>query len=165
MRAPRSCSTDRACGGAVRAMGLRALTPQLPPITPSDIVLKSLNLKGSLIVRAAPGAKLGPHRRSPPTPTPHTHTPSPVVDVFIRLTIAHAHLRPPVIDDLSVVNDGHVTVPLTAEEMAGTAPEVLRIRGFKLERRGALVVELTAPGDYVLGDETAETLGRFETAA
>jgi len=49
----------------------------------------------------------------------------------------------------AVENDGFEIVKLTAAELADSeTPEYLRIRGYRIENRGAEIHEFTLPGDY-----------------
>lgn len=53
--------------------------------------------------------------------------------------------------NLKVENAGFELVPLSAEELTGSAtPEYLRLRGFRIVDRGAAVYEFTSPGCYSL---------------
>lgn len=55
------------------------------------------------------------------------------------------------VKNLKVENAGFELVKLTAEEQAShETPEYLRIRGYRIENRGAAVYEFTEPGDYSL---------------
>jgi UDP-sugar pyrophosphorylase len=53
--------------------------------------------------------------------------------------------------NLTVDNAGFELVKLTAEEMESDAtPEYLKLRGYRIENRGAQLYEFTEPGDYSL---------------
>ncbi len=55
------------------------------------------------------------------------------------------------VKDLNVKNDGYEIVPLTDAELNHSdTPEYLRIRGYRIENRGALVHEFNQPGNYVV---------------
>ncbi|MDK2857604.1 MAG: putative uridylyltransferase [Verrucomicrobiota bacterium] len=55
------------------------------------------------------------------------------------------------VKNLKVENDGFELVKLTDEEQNSTAtPEYLRIRGYRIENRGAAVYEFNEPGEYTL---------------
>lgn len=55
------------------------------------------------------------------------------------------------VKDLKVENDGFELVPLTAAEQNSTAiPEYLRLRGYRIENRGAKICEFSKPGEYQL---------------
>lgn len=55
------------------------------------------------------------------------------------------------VKNLKVENDGFELVKLTDEEQASDAtPEYLRIRGYRIEDRGAKRYEFTEPGEYVV---------------
>ena len=55
------------------------------------------------------------------------------------------------VKDLRIDNAGFEMVKLTAEEMASdNTPEYLKLRGYRLENRGAQVCEFTEPGDYIV---------------
>lgn len=54
--------------------------------------------------------------------------------------------------DYTVSNAGFELVPLSEAELASEeTPEYLRIRGYRIENRGAEIHEFTEPGEYVLG--------------
>jgi UDP-sugar pyrophosphorylase len=53
--------------------------------------------------------------------------------------------------NLKVENDGFELVKLTAEEMESPdTPEYLKLRGYRIENRGAQIIEFTEPGEYSL---------------
>jgi UDP-sugar pyrophosphorylase len=55
------------------------------------------------------------------------------------------------VKDLKVENDGFKLVPLSEEEQNSPAtPEYLRIRGYRIENRGAKICEFNNPGTYSL---------------
>ena len=54
---------------------------------------------------------------------------------------------------LTVRNRGHEFVALSDEEQAGAAPEVLRIRGYRLVRHETKTIEIDEPGEYALTDD------------
>ncbi|QHI68780.1 UTP--glucose-1-phosphate uridylyltransferase [Tichowtungia aerotolerans] len=55
------------------------------------------------------------------------------------------------VKDLKVDNAGFELVKLTAEEMeSADTPEYLKLRGYRIENRGAQICEFTAPGDYIV---------------
>ncbi len=56
--------------------------------------------------------------------------------------------------NLRVENAGFELLPLSEAELANDdTPEYLRIRGYRIENRGALVHEFTEPGNYVVDGE------------
>lgn len=55
------------------------------------------------------------------------------------------------VKNLSVENDGFEVVRLTADEMASAeTPEYLKLRGYRIENRGAAIHEFAEPGDYII---------------
>jgi UDP-sugar pyrophosphorylase len=55
------------------------------------------------------------------------------------------------VKDLKVENDGFELVKLTEEEQSSDAiPEYLRIRGYRIENRGAKICEFTRTGEYTV---------------
>ena len=55
------------------------------------------------------------------------------------------------VKNLSIDNEGFELVPLTGEELESeSTPEYLRIRGYRIENRGAKVCVFTEPGEYVV---------------
>ena len=55
------------------------------------------------------------------------------------------------VKDLKVENDGFKLVPLSEDEQNSPAtPEYLRIRGYRIENRGAKICEFNSPGTYSL---------------
>ena len=55
------------------------------------------------------------------------------------------------VKNLKVDNAGFELVKLTAEEMdSSDTPEYLKLRGYRIENRGAQICEFTEPGDYTL---------------
>ena len=55
------------------------------------------------------------------------------------------------VENLTVENDGFELIPLTDEEQSSeSTPEYLRIRGYRIENRGAFIHEFTEPGTYRL---------------
>jgi UDP-sugar pyrophosphorylase len=60
---------------------------------------------------------------------------------------------------IRVENDGFEIVRLTEEELGSEAtPEYLRIRGYRIENRGAKTYEFSTPGEYVI-DASGEIAG------
>jgi UDP-sugar pyrophosphorylase len=55
------------------------------------------------------------------------------------------------VKDLTVENAGFERIELSAEEMASNdTPEYLKLRGYRIENRGAQIYEFTEPGEYKL---------------
>ena len=55
------------------------------------------------------------------------------------------------VKNLLVDNDGFELIPLSDEELQSeSTPEYLRIRGYRIENRGAKVCVFTEPGEYVV---------------
>lgn len=55
------------------------------------------------------------------------------------------------VKNLKVENAGFELVKLTAEEMeSADTPEYLKLRGYRIENRGAQICEFTEPGDYTV---------------
>jgi len=76
-----------------------------------DITFEHLDLDGTLVITAAPGAKVTVHR-------------------------------------MGVRNDGWPYFPLTNAD----APEVLKIRGYDVRRRGQRLLQFTEPGDHIVDE-------------
>ena len=63
------------------------------------------------------------------------------------------------VKDLHVDNEGFNLVPLSESEMNNAeTPEHLRIRGYRIENRGACVYDIPTPGEYVIDDSGLTTL-------
>lgn len=55
------------------------------------------------------------------------------------------------VKDRTVDNAGFERIELTAEEMKSVdTPEYLKLRGYRMENRGAVICRFTEPGDYVV---------------
>eukprot|EP00613_Pedinella_sp_CCMP2098_P036895 CAMPEP_0171808738 /NCGR_PEP_ID=MMETSP0991-20121206/76562_1 /TAXON_ID=483369 /ORGANISM="non described non described, Strain CCMP2098" /LENGTH=650 /DNA_ID=CAMNT_0012421713 /DNA_START=28 /DNA_END=1980 /DNA_ORIENTATION=- len=57
------------------------------------------------------------------------------------------------VENLSVSNQGWEFVPAEVGESSESVPEVFRIRGYKLLKHEAMVIEVTQPGDWVVGSD------------
>lgn len=58
-----------------------------------------------------------------------------------------------VVNGLRVQNDGWSFVPLSDEELAA-APEEIRIRGYRVDKKATMEIVVDQPGDYVVDPET-----------